>query len=516
MKHFLAQYGSMITGVLSGLDRVVFRGTLRGIAYLDGMLRCLAVRRILLKNFAAFASAATESLKTATKARTERLNRPWIYLASSETSKEEVAREIAEKDKVEKGLIATLTCVEPCQSFDIFRDRETHKIELVVRQRKCLYFYHYMIDPVFGFMHARIQTWLPFNIQICINGREWLAREMDKAGIGYERRDNCFARVDDVKSAQDLLNRQVRASWPSALGRIAAILNPVLTDVFQPFNVNYYFSTYQSEFATDVMFRNAASLSSVAPVLMRYAMTTFSSGDVMRFLGRSLRGGFEGEIVSDFKDRPEGVRVKHRVGMNSVKLYDKQACVLRAETTLSEPKGFRVFRTPEGQPDVAPKMMDLRKGIADFYHWARISQASNERYLEALAAAEVSTRLGALLQQHTSSVTWKGKKIRGLRPWDAQDVALMKAINRGEFTISGFRNTDLQKLLFKGEARSKKEARRRSSRITRFIRMLRAHRIVRKLPHSHRYQVTREGHTYAGAVIGAQDTTLQQIARKTA
>jgi hypothetical protein len=40
-------------------------------------------------------------------------------------------------------------------------------------------------------MNARLQTWFPFNIQICLNGREWLARAMDREGLRYEKRENC-------------------------------------------------------------------------------------------------------------------------------------------------------------------------------------------------------------------------------------------------------------------------------------------------------------------------------------
>ena len=59
--------------------------------------------------------------------------------------------------------------------------------------------YFYYVDRQFGLMHVRLQTWLPFTMQICINGREYLARRMDKAGISYERRENCFTRIDDLQ-----------------------------------------------------------------------------------------------------------------------------------------------------------------------------------------------------------------------------------------------------------------------------------------------------------------------------
>jgi len=39
-------------------------------------------------------------------------------------------------------------------------------------------------------MHARIQTWFPFHVQVGINGREWLTRQMQRAGLGYRQGGN--------------------------------------------------------------------------------------------------------------------------------------------------------------------------------------------------------------------------------------------------------------------------------------------------------------------------------------
>ena len=69
--------------------------------------------------------------------------------------------------------------------------------------------------------------------------------------------------------------------------------------IFRGFRVPYYWSIYQSEWATDVMFRRASDLAVIYPALVLHGMQTFSSGDVMRFLGRKVHGNFEGEIISD-------------------------------------------------------------------------------------------------------------------------------------------------------------------------------------------------------------------------
>src|SRR6266851_2553951 len=97
--------------------------------------------------------------------------RPVRYLASSALSKEDIARRISAEDRITNGLVCVLTCVEPCRTFEIYRDRQTKHLQLQPRIRKCLFVYHYAVHPIFGFVNARIQTWFPFSIQICLNGR---------------------------------------------------------------------------------------------------------------------------------------------------------------------------------------------------------------------------------------------------------------------------------------------------------------------------------------------------------
>ena len=508
---FIQRFGDKITGVLSGFDRVVIRGTLRRIVSVDGMKDLLWHKQILLKHFGGWAEKLTEQLKEVSCQIAHDQHRPVVYLPSADTDKDQLARKIAAEDGITSGLVAVLTCVEPCMSFEIYRNKDEKKLELVHRVRKCLFLYHYWIDSHFGWMNARIQSWLPFPIQICLNGREWLARMMDDHQIGYHQNDNCFTWIEDVDKAQRLMNRQLRISWAKALARIARQLNPAHGRMFRGFPASYYWSFYQSEWATDVMFRKASALAEIYPALVLHGMQTFSSGDVMRFLGRKVHGNFKGEIVSDFKNRPEGVRIKHRVNTNSVKAYDKAGSVLRVETTMNNPHDFKVFRTKEGDPHGKAEWRVLRRGIADVYRRAQVSQASNQRYLDALAAADTSTPLGELIRDICKPTTYRDKPVRALRPWSGPDLALFRAISRGEFCINGFRNRDLQSLLFDDAPDTLEEKRRRSARISRLLRMLRAHHLIQKVPKTHRYLLTSRGRDIVSAVLASQRITLEQL-----
>lgn len=179
-------------------------------------------------------------------------------------------------------------------------------------------------------VHARIQTWFPFSIQICVNGREWLARSMDAAGTGYVRRDNYFTWLEDPARAQQLMDEQLRTAWPEFLNTIARDLNPLHDTMFEAYPMNHYWPARQTGWATDTMFRDAKSLERLYPELVHHGLTAFLSPDVMRFLGRNIPPSgnipprLMAEVASDVKRHPEGVRIKHRLGENSIKMYDKQ------------------------------------------------------------------------------------------------------------------------------------------------------------------------------------------------
>jgi len=521
MDTFIAKHSDAVIGSLSGFDRLVFRGTLRPLSYVGGMKSYLWAAKVLLKDFGEHAKQLTKRLKGASEELAAKAFRPFLYLPSSATSKEEEARRIAHKDGIKDGLVCMLRAVEPCTSYDIFRNREAKRLELERRPRKCLHLYHYQVHPVFGFMNARIQTWFPFSVQICVNGREWLARQMTEAGIGYVQRDNCFTWLEDPVQAQNLMDRQLRAAWPELLDDIARTLNPFHEEMFEAFPMDYYWSTFQSEWATDVLFRDAPTLGRLYPSLVHHGLTTFFSPDILRFLARHvpasgvLPARLKAEVTSDIKTRTEGVRIKHRVGANSIKMYDKQGSVLRVETTINDVTGFKSFRSPQGQPKVEKDWRPMRRGIADLHRRAEISHAANHRYFQAMASVENTTSLGQLVERLCRPLVRNARRVRALNPYAHDDAKLIEAIGRGEFTIAGFRNRDLRALLFTDAADSNKEQRRHAAAVSRKLALLRAHALIKKVQGTHRYHLTSEGRTMVTALITARNATpasLTQLA----
>ena len=241
----------------------------------------------------------------------------------------------------------------------------------------------------------------------------------------------------------------------------------------------------------------------------------------MRYFGRKVNqsgeipASFNGTLKTDLKRRQEGDRVKYRMNGNSAKFYDKAysewGSVLRgAETTINTVGDFRVFRPKEGGPEDDLQWRSLRKGIADLHRRAEVSQKANDRLLNALASVDDSLSVEDLTKDIQKHTQLKGRRVRGLSPW-GQDKELFVAINHGEFLINGFRNRDLQALLYSTEAKSNIERRRRSATISRKLRMLRTHGLIRKVSNTHRYQVTEKGRAIFIAVLTTARTSVHQL-----
>jgi hypothetical protein len=519
MKRFIQQHAQQISGTLSGFDRLRFRGTLRWLAYTNGMQWFLNSSGILLKEFKTYVQGVTEQVRTATEQLVKAAGRKLIYLNSSRISKEEKAREIAERDGIQEGLVCAFSAVEPCFSYEIHRDAQKRRLELQGGPQKCLHYYFYLQHPEFGFMHLRLQTWLPLTIHIAMNGREWLARQLDAAGLGYRRSDNCFLELADPVRTQELCDQQLKTHWKRSFLNLLHQYHPSHKEIFREQALQYYWTLDQSEWATDILFRSSETLGQLYPQLLRHAAYNFESTDVMRFLGRKLtvkgriHGGFQGEVVSDIAQRADHLRIKHRINKNWLKMYDKQEQVLRVETTLNAVKDMQVFRRAESNPQSPKKWRPLRKSVADIKRRARISQAVNERYLDSLAEVHATQSLGELTKSLCQPTELNGKRVRALQPWSPADARLLEAVSRPEFLLNGFRNKDLRPILYGEQEASQEEKRRQSAQVSRQLRMLRAHGLILKVVHTHRYQLTARGRTILAALQAARQISPEQLAQ---
>jgi hypothetical protein len=507
---FLQKHAADVMGILHGFDRIRLQGTLRCLYRVEVFQEYLTQAKVLLKDFKSFVTRLTSDIRQRAEALAQASGRPFQHLKSCNINKEDLARDIAQRDGVREGLIAVFNCVEGCRTFRVYGNQQSRKLELRLEWGKCSHLYFYLQHPRLGFLHVRVQTWFPFLIQICLNGHEWLARQMTQAGLRHHRLGNRFTWIEDMPRAQKLMEEQLRTNWEGLCEQLRRTYHPLHARIAAPLRgLSYYWTAPETEYSSDVLFRNAAVLDRLMPRLMRHAIQGLGAEQVMRFLGKRCDAGFEGEQLSDLRRRQEGVRIKHWVNRNSIKLYNCQN-VLRPETTINDPQDLRVFRTSPTHPDGPGSWMPMRRSVADLHRRAQLSRAANERYLAALATANDSKVLAEDTLPLCQSIRRDGRRYRALNPFNPDEAAWLKLIRRGEWCLKGFRNRDLRHLIF-GPTSDLHARRRQAAQVTRRLALYHAHGLITKVPRTHRWMLTPKGRRLITALMAAHSATTDQL-----
>jgi hypothetical protein len=367
-------------------------------------------------------------------------------------------------------------------------------------------------------MYVRLQTWFPFEIQVGINGREWLSRQMDQEKLRYRRSDNKFLHVGNWQRAQQLFDEQLQTDWVTELDKLQQQVHPLHPGHLGRMPLSYNWTVFQSEWATDVVFRSQEVLQTWFDRWLRQAFLTFDSPDVLRFFGRTLLSPRRhARVKTTVFDYFEGKRIRHWVDHNSVKAYT-YANVLRPEATINNADEIRILRPPADDPEGKPGWRRLRRSVADFAERAKFSQGVNERYLDALAATAETRTVKELAEPLTRRVPEPGGKpgkkprqLRGLNPLAVEDATLLTAISDPKWMVNGLRNRDLVAVLYTTETDDRQERRRRSARVTRLLRLLRAHKLLEKIPQSHRYQVTPDARSRIQALLACRNASPDKL-----
>jgi hypothetical protein len=492
---FLHQHADKITGCLFCPDRLIFKGYL-SISYPLGMEGFLADRGILLKDFKEFGPQQATRLKEHAQALAAQAGRTFCFL-ERKIRKEERARQIAEHQGITEGLVAVFSTMETCPTFRILYGQG--RPYLKKDWRRCLVLYFYFIDPEFGLLHVRLPTWFPLTIQVYINGHEWLARQLDRRQLGYQRRDNAFLFLAEPAQTQQVADQLLRTKWPAVLNNLAKRCNPLLADVCK--GLTYQWVIDQAEFALDVLFRDASALASLYPRLLEHAALHFSGEDILGYFGRQRPKACASEVVADQKKQQQGFRIKHRYQGNWIKMYDKFAQVLRIEVVINRPASFRVRRwgTRKGQRVFG--WFPLIKNVAFLGQYAHVSHQAACRYLDGLAVVLDPQVSQDLLDRACSRASFAGRKRRALNPLSRADQQLFVAVLRGEHALRGFRSRDLAPHLGHRPSNDPNQRRQQSAQRSRLLQLLRAHGLIAKLPNTRRYRVTQAGFAFMSATV---------------
>lgn len=500
--NIIEQMKDKINGKLETFDRMIINGYILQLNNYRQFLYYLIQKNVKLKDFNQFALEQTNSLCSHIEKYISDNEAKLTYLNSGKLNKNEIAREIFEQNPDKIGLIAAFSAVEICNTMTVKANKESQKLEVTSRPTKCKHYYFYYNDEEFGWMYLKIQTWFPYNVQIYINGREYLSKLLDKKGIEYTMYNNSFSYIQDFDKAQELADGILDKKISDSFDGIIKKINNLLPDIENIFNHSYYWCIDQCEFATDINFNSREDLERFYKPLVESAYFTFSSHDIYSFFGRNvdhINKFTKGEIVSDLRRRYQGYRIKFMINNNQVKMYDK-GNNLRIEVTINNPREFKILKDKEkiegGELVQFKEWVPMGKSIANLYRYVEICKSITKRYTDALPDIETGKVPCKEIQKISNSKEVKGRKYSGFNLLSEETIAIFVAIAFGGFTISGFDNKSIRNMIFEDYNNPKA-----INKTTRILAKLKAHKIIKKVPRKNRYYLTTYGRKVTNTIL---------------
>lgn len=479
MELLTEKYTKDISYVLSCYDRIIISGTLPEISYSQGMTNYMYRNDVRIFDYPKFAEPFKEAIRTNAERIAKEHGVEIEFIRRAGIRKESIISKKIEKRGDHPGIVHIISAMETCNTYKPWHDKTTGKTFLKADTSKCLHYYFYFIDEQFGLGYVRVPTWCPFRLQVYINGHNLLASELKQAGIGFSMIDNAFDSLEDACKAQELSDKVSIEKLHRKLDEFAWQFCPV----YKEFKLRYHWSVMQAEYATDIVFKKQESLQRIYSELMATAIHTVKPENIATFLGHKLDARYEGEVGNNYNVRIEGSRIKHTMGQVSIKMYDKFSKILRIETTSNDISFFKHFReVVHRDGTTSHQMAPLKKNIYSLSFLSENLKASNRRYLEFISAFENKEVGRKRLEKVTSSKSENNRNYKGFNFFSVEDLLVLTAIVRGEFNINGFRNKNMQKLLgFK------------SDKISRLIKRLRVHGLIKKATNSYKYYLTKIG-----------------------
>jgi len=520
MNSLIKKFSQIVKGVLTGFDRIVFKGSMLPLMYTQGVVDFCHAHGILNKDYKKWMIAQSATIvNEATAYARSHGGQGIIPVRSSAIRKDELARQRQRDEGIQSGLLGIWSAVESCTSYKAQFCAASGFPQLQRVWTKCKHLYFYFDHKDFGLMNVRLQTWFPYHIQIALNGREWLRRDLERHGCDFRVQGNKFLSIADYDLAQQLLDKQLDMRWDRCLDAFLPTVFPAMRRMVGA-HLGYYWTLWQSEWATDLIFPTRRELQGITDSLLRHAFMTGTSTRVLRYFDRPLtkagepRANLNHEVSSRVLDFQDGVRVRHWVDHNSVKIYTENNN-LRVETTLNQPGMFQVYRRAQGQSRCAPKRrLPLRKGVADIPLRAQVSQEVNDRFMNQLATCSHPSPVHELIDSVCGTSQKHGRRIRAL-DLTGKDRPLLQALSEPAFCVSGITNKALREKLSGQTGYTGRTQKQLCAKLSRQFRLLRDHGLIRKMPRQNRYQLTAQGRllsTTLNALLAASTQQLMQAA----
>ena len=501
MQIFTERHAHKIAGTLSCFDRILVQGTLPDICHPGAITGFFYRHRMKIFDYTAWASPYRDRIRAHIEALAEAEGLEIEFVRKTGAMRKgDHVQEIVRKRGEHPGLVHILSAMESCTSFRFWHNKENGKTYFTSGTGRCLHYYIYFIDPEYGLCHLRVPTWAPFRLQFYCNGHSWLARQLQKKGIDFVQVDNAFTEIAHFDKAQTLADRFAPKRLHKLLNRLIDIYVPALQD----FHAGVHWSVMQAEYATDIVFEDRKTLRPLYEELVRTLCHAVHPDHVAMFLGKRLNPRYEGELDGEFHTRIEGHCLRHHMGKNGIKIYDKLGRILRMETYSNDISFFKHHRRVEHRDGTWEyKTANMRKTIYSLPDLAKAMAACNRRYLEFLSAVDDPTNAIRKIQKVSCRVRDQGRSFGGFNLFGCDDEAVFRAIAQAPMHCFGMSNRHLRAIL-PGKS---------AGQISHIIKRLRKHGILKKVANRYNYYLTTFGKEVVAAALKLKEMFLVPLLR---
>ncbi len=360
------------------------------------------------------------------------------------------------------------------------------------------HYYFYGVDDDFGPFFLKFCSYFPYTARLCINGNEYAKRQATKAGIGFTALDNGFAAFDnpaDVTAVQEICDGLTEDKIDALLRKWLSRLPHPYSQADRAAGYRYDVSVLQAEFSLTQMLDAPVSGRVFFEQVIRDNLDLGRPDRVQLIFNRRINSGKKKPTPGRFRTRVITQQVTPSLYVDykhtTIKQYHKEGRALRTETTINDTYDFVIGRRLTNLPALREIGFSANRRLLD------VQRLSHD-------PADGTTALTAVTDPvHTTT----GQRVAGMRFTDPRVQALLSVLCMFRLQPRGFTNRDLREHL--EPLLGRQPGHLTSGQATYDLRRLRHHGLIERIPHSHRYRVTTDGHRTALFLVRTHDRLLR-------
>lgn len=341
------------------------------------------------------------------------------------------------------------------------------------------HYYFYVQDDDFGPAFIKVCSYAPYAVKLCLNGHEWVKRQLQKQGSAFESLDNGFLTCADPQRLQSLCDELEAAHIQAFFAKWQRRIPWFLSEQNNAAGFDYRLSLWQVEVSRTQVFAQPAQGRQWFEAVIRDNLDVGRPDRIQLVFDRRVTAATPGLFRTRIVQEGVNPSLHADYKKSHIKQYFKEQRALRTEMTINDPKDF-----------------DINKDLSNLSHLQQLGRQLNRRLLDAQHVSfDTLLSSQSLTQFVQPSVTPDGQPVPALHFGQPRIMALLQALTSFSHLFQGFTNQTLRQQV--ADLLALDPAEYTTAQMSYDLRRLRLKGLLTRLPHSYRYQLTHLGRQLA-------------------